>query len=149
PDRARIHRTVLTSPPLGRLSGHSSPNIGKISSYGNRICPALGMPSPEIGSPTRGKHEVTEPEGRRDERMRRKLLVVDDDPYLTTQLRKLLETDELSVDTVSSAQEALTSLGAADYSVLITDLRMPGMGGMELIREVAQRRMTVTTIVTT
>jgi two-component system NtrC family response regulator len=81
--------------------------------------------------------------------MRRKLLVVDDDPYLTTQLRKLLESDELSVDTVSSAQEALTSLASADYSVVITDLRMPGMGGMELIREIAQRRLMVTTIVTT
>src|SRR5262249_11391063 len=84
-----------------------------------------------------------------DDRMRRKLLVVDDDPYLTTQLRKLLESDELSVDTVSSAQEALSALGANDYSVLITDLKMPGMGGMDLIREVAQRRVLVTTIVTT
>jgi len=81
--------------------------------------------------------------------MRRKLLVVDDDPYLTTQLRKLLESEELSVDTVSSAQEALSALTAAEYSVLITDLRMPGMGGMDLIREVAQRRFGVTTIVTT
>ena len=81
--------------------------------------------------------------------MRRKVLVVDDDPYLTTQLRKLLESDEMSVDTFSSGQEALTALAAADYSVLITDLRMPGMGGMELIREVAERRVLVTTIVTT
>jgi DNA-binding NtrC family response regulator len=81
--------------------------------------------------------------------MRRKVLVVDDDPYLTTQIRKLLQTDELSVDTVSSGAEALTALGAADYSVLITDLRMPGMGGMDLIREVAQRRVLVTIIVTT
>jgi DNA-binding NtrC family response regulator len=81
--------------------------------------------------------------------MRRKVLVVDDDPYLTTQLRRLLETDDLTVDTVSSGQEALAALGSADYSVLITDLRMPGMGGMELIREVSQRRLLVTTIVTT
>ncbi|MBV8229906.1 MAG: sigma-54-dependent Fis family transcriptional regulator, partial [Planctomycetaceae bacterium] len=81
--------------------------------------------------------------------MRRKCLVVDDDPYLTAQLRKFLESEELSVDTVSSAQEALTALAATDYSVLITDLKMPGMGGMELIREVAQRRVLVTVIVTT
>jgi DNA-binding NtrC family response regulator len=74
---------------------------------------------------------------------------VDDDAYLTTQLRKLLESEELSVDTVSSAQDALSALGSDDYSVLITDLRMPGMGGMELIREVSQRRVMVTTIVTT
>ena len=81
--------------------------------------------------------------------MLRKLLVVDDDAYLTTQLRKLLESEELRVDTVSSAQEALTLLSSTDYSLLITDLRMPGMGGMELIREVSQRRLLVTTIVTT
>ena len=81
--------------------------------------------------------------------MRRKILIVDDDPYLTTQLRKLLESDELSVDTVSSGQEALNALSANDFSVLITDLRMPGMGGMDLIREVSQRRMMITTIVTT
>jgi DNA-binding NtrC family response regulator len=81
--------------------------------------------------------------------MRRKVLVVDDDPYLTAQLRKLLETDDLGVDTVSSAQEALNALVTTDYSVLITDLRMPGMGGIELIREVSQRRVLVTTIVTT
>jgi DNA-binding NtrC family response regulator len=81
--------------------------------------------------------------------MLRKVLIVDDDPYVTVQLRKLLETDALSVDTVSNAQEALAALGATDYSVLVTDLRMPGMGGMELIREVSQRRVLVTTIVTT
>jgi DNA-binding NtrC family response regulator len=81
--------------------------------------------------------------------MRRKLLVVDDDPYSMAQIRKLLESDDLSVDTASSGQEALTALSGADYSVMITDLRMPGMGGMDLIREVAQRRVGVTTIVTT
>ncbi len=81
--------------------------------------------------------------------MRRKVLLVDDDAYSTTQLRKLLESESLSVDAVTNGQDALTALAAADYSVLITDLRMPGMGGMDLIREVAQRRVMVTTIVTT
>ena len=47
--------------------------------------------------------------------MQRKILVVDDDPYLTTQLRKTIESDELSVDTVSSTQEA----------------RVPGISGLQ------------------
>jgi DNA-binding NtrC family response regulator len=81
--------------------------------------------------------------------MHRKVLLVDDDNYSTTQLRKLLETEELSVDVVENGQEALTALAATDYSVLITDLRMPGMGGMDLIREISLRRVLVTTIVTT
>lgn len=81
--------------------------------------------------------------------MRRKLLIVDDDTYSSTQLRKLLESDELSVEAVTSGQEALQTLMASDYSILMTDLRMPGMGGMDLIREIASRGMLVTTIVTT
>jgi DNA-binding NtrC family response regulator len=81
--------------------------------------------------------------------MRKKILLVDDDAYSSTQLRKLLESAELSVETVTNGQEALGALAEHDYSVLITDLRMPGMGGMELIREIALRRLTVTTIVTT
>ncbi len=81
--------------------------------------------------------------------MRRKLLIVDDDAYSSGQLRKLLESDELEVDVVASGQEALQSLSQKDYSILMTDLRMPGMGGMDLIREVYQRRLTVTIIVTT
>jgi DNA-binding NtrC family response regulator len=81
--------------------------------------------------------------------MRRKLLIVDDDAYSSAQLKRLLESDELSVEVVSSGQAALSSLLKEDYSVLITDLRMPGMGGMDLIREINQRRLPVTTIVTT
>src|SRR5436305_2926620 len=81
--------------------------------------------------------------------MRRKLLVVDDDPYSSNQLRKLLESEDLSVDAVTSGQDALMALATTDYSVLMTDLRMPGMGGMDLIREIATRRLLVTTIVTT
>ena len=85
----------------------------------------------------------------RVKRMRRKVLIVDDDAYSSTQLRKLLDSEELSVEAVASGQEALTAMASNDYSVLITDLRMPGMGGMDLIREVANRRLLVTPIVTT
>jgi DNA-binding NtrC family response regulator len=81
--------------------------------------------------------------------MKRKLLIVDDDTYSSAHLQKLLASDELDVDAVTSGQEALTKLGEVDYSILMTDLRMPGMGGMDLIREVVNRRLLVTIIVTT
>ena len=81
--------------------------------------------------------------------MRRRLLIVDDDADSSNQLRKLLQSDSLSVETVASGHEALASLANDDYSLLMTDLKMPGMGGLDLIREIAQRRIPVTTIVTT
>ena len=71
--------------------------------------------------------------------MLRKLLIVDDDAYSSSQLRKLLEGPDLSVDIVESGQDALMALGRTEYSVLMTDLRMPGMGGMDLIREISLR----------
>ncbi len=81
--------------------------------------------------------------------MKRKLLIVDDDAYSSAHLQRLLASDDLEVEVVASGQDALTRLTEADYSILMTDLRMPGMGGMDLIREVANRRLLVTIIVTT
>lgn len=81
--------------------------------------------------------------------MKRRLLLVDDDAMGVEQLRKLLERDDLQVDIVSNGQDALSALGEKDYSVVVTDLKMPGMGGMEFIRELSKRRLPVTVIVTT
>lgn len=81
--------------------------------------------------------------------MRKKLLIVDDDAASSALLRRLLESPELCVEVVESGQDALEALSSDDYSVLMTDLRMPGMGGMDLLRAISERRMTVTVIVTT
>src|SRR5262245_27692401 len=80
----------------------------------------------------------------------RRLLIVEDDELASRQLQKLLQRDpQLQVETTSDGQKALKELDEHDYSVLITDLRMPGMDGMDLIREIQQRGLPVTTIVTT
>ena len=81
--------------------------------------------------------------------MKRKLLIVDDDTYSSTQLEKLLKSEDLDVEAVTTGQEALNRLEQEDFSLLMADLRMPGMGGMELLREIADRRHGVTVIVTT
>ena len=81
--------------------------------------------------------------------MKRKVLIVDDDNYSSTQLQRLLTSEDLEVEAVPTGQEALNRLDQDDFSLLMTDLRMPGMGGMELIREIVNRRLGVTVIVTT
>ena len=81
--------------------------------------------------------------------MRKKLLIVDDDVGSSALLKRLLESPDLSVDVVESGQDALNALITDDYSVLMTDLRMPVMGGMDLLKAIAERRLTVTVIVTT
>jgi DNA-binding NtrC family response regulator len=82
--------------------------------------------------------------------MQRRLLIVEDNEPARRQLHHLLQADpQLKVDATGDAHSALQSLKDQDYSIVLTDLRMPGMDGMQLIKEVQQRGLQVTVIVTT
>lgn len=65
------------------------------------------------------------------------ILLVDD----STMLRMLVsyslsDSDSFTVTEAASAAEALDALDSADYSMMLTDFHMPGMDGVELVREV-------------
>ena len=68
------------------------------------------------------------------------ILFVDDEPKLLSGLRRLLLPygDLWEMEFASSGVEALRILAAADFDVIIADMRMPGMDGAELLRRVAQ-----------
>jgi DNA-binding NtrC family response regulator len=80
---------------------------------------------------------------------RRRILIADDNEANRLTLRHLVETEFLQVDTASNGEEALAALISNNYSVLITDLRMPGLTGMQIIEEGQKRRLPVTVIVMT
>jgi two-component system response regulator HupR/HoxA len=65
------------------------------------------------------------------------VLVVDDEPSIRLTTRALLE-DDYHVDEAANGREALRFLKSRRYDVICTDYRMPGMTGVELLRE-AQR----------
>ncbi len=80
----------------------------------------------------------------------RRVLVVEDNDLTARQLQKLLCQDvRLQVDTVSDGVQALARLAERCHSLVLTDLRMPRMDGMELIAEIQRRRLPVTVIVLT
>jgi DNA-binding NtrC family response regulator len=80
----------------------------------------------------------------------RGILIVEDDEGARTKLQALLQTDAgLRVDTTKDGDQALQRLLENNYSVLITDLRMPRLDGMQLLKEVQRRGLPVTVIVTT
>jgi len=80
----------------------------------------------------------------------RQLLIVDDNELTCKQLQKLLETEaSYRVDYLTDGTRALQALEQEAYSILLTDLRMPKLGGMDLIRQIQERRLPVTIIVTT
>jgi CheY-like chemotaxis protein len=68
---------------------------------------------------------------------RRVLLVVDDEPRILSALQRTLRREGYEILTADSGAAALRTLRAQRVDLLLTDHKMPGMTGLELIREVA------------
>ena len=78
-----------------------------------------------------------------------RVLVVDDEASIRDLLAKTLALAEYEVDTASDASTALNRLREAEYDLLIADLRMPGMDGLTLIRQVKKIRAELPVIIIT
>lgn len=67
-----------------------------------------------------------------------RILVVDDDTSLLTALKSALHLrmDDVLVETVDSGDAALERLEVSEFDVVITDIKMPGMDGLTLLREI-------------
>jgi two-component system response regulator HydG len=63
-----------------------------------------------------------------------RVLVVDDDTVGRYTLRNLLEEEGLEVDEAADGQMALDKLATAEFDLILSDLRMPRMDGMEFLR---------------
>jgi DNA-binding NtrC family response regulator len=81
--------------------------------------------------------------------LQRRILIADDNELTRQQLQKLLEDTNIKVDAVSDGAQALKALAAHNYSILITDLRMPNTDGIQLMEEIQKRGLPVTIIITT
>ena len=67
-----------------------------------------------------------------------RVLIVDDEEVILLSIRKVLKKDDYEIDTVLSGDEAVAKLSAAEYDVVITDLMMPGMSGMDLLEKMGK-----------
>jgi DNA-binding NtrC family response regulator len=66
-----------------------------------------------------------------------RVLVVDDDPGVRYTLREILESDGIAVEEAADGAAALAAHEARPVPLVVTDLRMPGMDGMELLRRLS------------
>ncbi len=65
-------------------------------------------------------------------------IVIDDEPDILDFLCRVLR-DHYEVRRCRNAEEAERSLAKEEYALLITDLRMPGMGGLHLLEKIARK----------
>ncbi len=85
---------------------------------------------------------------KKDDRVR--LLIVDDEKEMRTVLSMFLAEDGgFIVDAVGSGEEALQMHDSAPYDIVVTDLNMPGMTGIELIKKIKGREGIVEFIIIT
>src|SRR5512138_2873230 len=67
--------------------------------------------------------------------MSKSILVVDDDELMRTFVKGVLAEDGYTVDTAADGKSAFTKLSAQEYDLIVTDLKMPDMTGVDLMKK--------------
>jgi CheY-like chemotaxis protein len=112
----------------GRISAGRAPGGG--------ACFTVELPAASVSGarPAAGTEpaDVAFPRGRR-------VLVVDDERNVREVLARTLRLDEHVVETAANAPEALERLRESSFDAVFSDVRMPGMSGIDLYREIERR----------
>jgi DNA-binding response OmpR family regulator len=77
------------------------------------------------------------------------VLIVDDEKNIRLTLSQALETLEVETDTAADGEEALAKLKEKEFSLILLDLKMPGIDGMEVLRQVSKIRPDIRIIILT
>jgi DNA-binding NtrC family response regulator len=100
-------------------------------------------------STTNPERESGQADGSRAASITPHVLVVDDDPLLCQQLEQLFAHEGYRVTVASVAEQALQFLQDEDVDLVVTDIRLPGLDGIELTKRIVERWNDVPVIVMT
>jgi DNA-binding NtrC family response regulator len=89
---------------------------------------------------------VGSPAGHAGKRTAR-VLIVDDNLALAENIAEILEDQGHTTEIAGTAEEALRKTATEEFSVLVTDFRLPGMNGIDLVRAMRGQRANVVAIV--
>jgi two-component system, sensor histidine kinase and response regulator len=81
--------------------------------------------------------------------MANKLLFIDDEDIVLKSCRRVFAGSGYDIETASSGDEGLAKALAAEYDIVITDLKMPGLGGMDVLKALRKERPDMTVIIFT
>jgi len=79
----------------------------------------------------------------------KKILVVDDDPVVGKSFERVLGGKGYAVITAGSGEEALKKLGTEAYDLVFTDIKMPGMSGIEVAERVKAKQPWLPVVIVT
>jgi FixJ family two-component response regulator len=81
--------------------------------------------------------------------MNKRILIVDDETNVRLNFRTTLESEGYEVFDVSSGEGAVQSLAEHTFALAILDIRMPGMGGLELLAKMRENGIKVPAMIVT
>jgi DNA-binding NtrC family response regulator len=70
-----------------------------------------------------------------------KLLLIDDDEWIRDSLSLFFEGEGCHLLAIETAEEALEALNNQTYEIIITDYRLPGIDGLEFLRQIQSKNL--------
>src|SRR5450432_3789455 len=86
---------------------------------------------------------ATTPDASTDRRAPARVLLVDDEPAISRGLARILTSAGHVVSTARSGEEAVAQFGTAMFDVIVSDIRMPGMDGLTLLRSIRAKDLDI------
>lgn len=77
------------------------------------------------------------------------ILIVDDEAIVRESIRDWLQEEGYQVEVAENGEEALPLVERRDFNVIIVDLRLPGMNGLEVLKLVKLKRPAIKSIIIT
>lgn len=78
-----------------------------------------------------------------------RILVVDDDPAILALCHRILSAEGYAVVEAKRGEEALAKLEAAGFDLLLTDIRLPGLNGLQIAERLRDRNLDITVVTMT
>ncbi|OHD63956.1 MAG: hypothetical protein A2176_15145 [Spirochaetes bacterium RBG_13_51_14] len=78
-----------------------------------------------------------------------KILIIDDEDIVLKSSLRILKNKDYEIDTVYSGDEGLKLVDTKEYDIVITDLKMPGLSGMEVLSTLRKNKPEITVIIFT
>ena len=114
----------------GRIWAENKPDGGTVFNIQLPI-PAKPLPAPKTNLPKPQSQLPTSVDAASV-----RILVVDDEIYLLNLIKRVLKSSRYSVETANNGAEAFKKISALPFDIIICDVLMPGVSGIELYRQV-------------
>lgn len=122
--------------PQGLSSDQATPALNTPANFTRRTDQAPQTQGQPIDGSTWPKSIVSEENKKHNNRF----LIVDDSPYVWTQLRICLESYDVDLDFVSAAEDGLEEVRKRDYDLVFMDVMLPKMNGYDACKRIKKNR---------